>query len=355
LQLLEDRLTVLVLRLLGHRWPKQIEAGEPVPTWADSDGIIPLVAGTGSRTLAELVRERLYAEDGAVSAQQVENLLEELTKLTLEQWLRTRFFDHHISQFKHRPIAWHLASTPLRGSNKIDAGKGNNKKKAGPAGQRMPAFECFLYYHACPGDTLARIRTQYVEPLIQQERVTINQSQTLLDGVASDDTLAQIARERIRELEAFTEKLRRVEEQAFACPELIKVVEGEPLDRWSGDGLEALSSSAGLRRQEESWQVDINDGVRVNIAPLQLFGVLTKDVLNTKDARKAIADRVRWRADERRWVREGKLPRCGWMDNRVPASPAWDCLAGQRETEQLRLAQKRLDLQTNESEEEVEA
>ena len=44
LRLLEDRLSVLVLRLLGHRWPRQIEAGEPVPSWADADGIIPLTA-----------------------------------------------------------------------------------------------------------------------------------------------------------------------------------------------------------------------------------------------------------------------------------------------------------------------
>ena len=39
---MEDRLTVLVLRLLGHRWPRQIEAGEAVPDWADTDGIISL-------------------------------------------------------------------------------------------------------------------------------------------------------------------------------------------------------------------------------------------------------------------------------------------------------------------------
>ena len=45
LRLLEDRLSVLILRLLGHRWPKQLEVGEPIPAWASSDGIIPLVSG----------------------------------------------------------------------------------------------------------------------------------------------------------------------------------------------------------------------------------------------------------------------------------------------------------------------
>ena len=48
--------------------------------------------------------------------------------------------------------------------------------------------------------------------------------------------------------------------------------------------------------------------VRVNIAPLQKAGLLAADVLAKKDVDKAIADRAQWRADERRWCREGKLP-----------------------------------------------
>lgn len=52
-RLLEDRLSVLVLRLLGHRWPKQIEANEPIPAWAEQNGIIPLVNGTGKIMLVE--------------------------------------------------------------------------------------------------------------------------------------------------------------------------------------------------------------------------------------------------------------------------------------------------------------
>ncbi len=64
--------------------------------------------------------------------------------------------------------------------------------------------------------------------------------------------------------------------------------------------------------QESLYAPDINDGVRVNIAPLQKAGVLAADVLAPKDVDKAIADRAEWRADERRWVREGKLPQPGW-------------------------------------------
>ena len=57
---------------------------------------------------------------------------------------------------------------------------------------------------------------------------------------------------------------------------------------------------------------DANDGVRVNVAPLQKAGLLAGDVIAKKDVEKAIGDRAEWRADERRWCREGKLPKCGW-------------------------------------------
>ena len=125
----------------------------------------------------------------------------------------------------------------------------------------------------------------------------------------------------------------------------------EPLDRWSGDGYLAPANREELLRNEQAWRVDINDGVRVNIAPLQLAGVLASDVLKAADAKKALADRARWRADERRWVRDGKLPRCGWMDERVPESPRWTEREPERVAEQIKLEQKRQALQSRHAEE----
>jgi len=335
LRLLEDRLCVLVLRLLGHRWPKQLEAGELVPAWASSDGIIPLVARTGEASLAEQVRARLRAEDGELVVQQAEALLTELTGQSLEEWLRRRFFSRHMSQFKYRPIAWHLASTPAH----------NGNKKRGWA-QRGPAFECLLYYHACSGDALARIRMQYVELLLRAERQKMQDAYLFKDEAAS-----VLANACIQELEAFVEKLRFIEEQGFAYPELEKFMSVEPLDRWSGDGYLAPTNRDELLRNEQAWHVNINDGVRVNIAALQLAGVLASDVLKTADAKKALADRARWRADERRWVREGKLPRCGWMDEQVPESQRWTEREPERIAEQIKLEQKRQALQGRQAEE----
>lgn len=323
-RLQEDRLTVLVLRLLGHRWPRQIEAGEPVPDWADTHGIMTVTSGTGEPTAAERLRERLRAEEGDLGAQRTEAVLQELTGLTLEEWVRRQFFTRHVRQFKYRPIAWHLASAP----------QGGNGKRAGA--RRQPAFECLVYYHACAGDVLARLRSQYLLPLILVEQRRAEDARR-----AGDETGAALAAERIIELEAFAAKLRQVDEEGFACSELDKLVATEPLDRWSGDGHQAPSDRGELLRRERTWHVDTNDGVRVNIAPLLLAGVLAADVLKTADARKAIADRARWRADERRWVREGKLPRCGWMGDDVPESPRWRELAPQREAERRKLEEKR--------------
>ena len=142
-------------------------------------------------------------------------------------------------------------------------------------------------------------------------------------------------------MEDFAARLVQVEEMGFACAELDAALADEPLDRWAGDGTLSPESRADLLAQERAWQVDVNDGVRVNIAPLQAAGLTAGNVLAKKDVGKAIADRARWRSDERRWVRAGKLPRCGWMDDSVPESPRWTALAPEREAERRRLEEKR--------------
>jgi hypothetical protein len=55
--------------------------------------------------------------------------------------------------------------------------------------------------------------------------------------------------------------------------------------------------------------------VRVNIAPLQKYRLLAADVLASRGLDRAIEDRAVWRADERRWCREGKLPNPGWWEH----------------------------------------
>jgi hypothetical protein len=121
----------------------------------------------------------------------------------------------------------------------------------------------------------------------------------------------------LNEKTAAADKLRD-EIKAWKCPEA-RTWEGwlaaQPMyDAISGlDGVhQPPQSVTEWVEQESAYAPDIDDGVRVNIAPLQKAGILAAEVLAAKDVDKAIADRAEWRADERRWCREGKLPQPGW-------------------------------------------
>ena len=292
-----DRFTVMILRMLGHRWPKQIEAGEPVPDWADADGIIPLTSGTGEATLLERVRARIAEEFPGGSVAAIEREFEEVVGKSLEDWLNTEFFKHHTKQFKKRPIAW-----------QVQSGKFTKK--------RQPAFACMIYYHKLDGDTLHKIKNQYVGPLRQRYETEIRG----IEGIpAASRTEVQEQRFReleglIAELKAFGEILTDAAENGFSSKTLEKIAKSEPLDSWcSIDGTRpAPADREAFLRQEMSYIPDINDGVRVNVVPLQKAGLLAAEVIAKKDLEKAISDRAEWRADERRWCREGKLPECGW-------------------------------------------
>jgi len=292
-----DRFTVMILRMLGHRWPKQIEAGEPVPDWADADGIIPLTSGSGEATLLERVRARNTEEFPGGSGSAIEREFEELMDKSLEEWLHLEFFKHHTKQFKKRPIAW-----------QVQSGRFTKKKQ--------PAFACMVYYHKLDEDTLYKIKNQYVGPLRQKYETEMRGIEGIPAGSRSE-TQEKRYRELgdlIAELKVFGETLTEVMENGFASKELDKIAKKEPLDAWcSIDGAKpAPVDLDAFLRQERSFIPDINDGVRVNIAPLQKAGLLAGDVIAKKDLEKAISDRAEWRADERRWCREGKLPRCGW-------------------------------------------
>lgn len=292
-----DRFTVIILRMLGHRWPKQIEAGETVPDWADADGIIPLTSGAGEETFLERLRMQIAREFPGSSVSAIEAEFEEVMGKSLEDWLHIEFFKHHTQQFKKRPIAW-----------QVQSGKFTKKKQ--------PAFACMVYYHKLDEDTLYKIKNQYVGPLRQKYETEMRG----IEGIPVESrNEAQEKRYRelgdlIAELKAFGDTLTGVAESGFASKTLEKIVKNEPLDAWcSTDGVKAFpADTEALLRQERSYIPDINDGVRVNVVPLQKAGLLAADVIAKKDLEKAVSDRAEWRADERRWCREGKLPKCGW-------------------------------------------
>ena len=300
----EDYVSVMVLRLLGHQWPREVEADEPLPSWADEDGIIPLTAGTTEPPLIARVRARLAEDFGADRAGAVEREFQEITGKPLAAWLTWDFFKRHISQFRKRPIAWQLASTVA-----------SNAKRRGRSGPHAaPAFACLLYYHRLDTDLLPKLRTQYVGQLRTGLQTELGALEKIPKRSPDQDARRVELEGKLEELKAFDEGLGLMLARGFASPALDVVAAKEPLDKWcSRDGrAPGPTSGDAFLAQEGRYDPDLNDGVRVNIAPVQHAGLLTADVLAAKEVEKAIADRSEWRADERRLCREAKLPQPGW-------------------------------------------
>jgi len=304
-----DHFTVMALRMLGHRWPRQVEANEPVPEWAEPSGIIPISEGAGAESLISRVRKRIAAEFGTERVSSIEREFEEIMGVPLETWLARDFFRNHISQFRKRPIAWQLQSI----AEPANAGKSKGAKRKTRAAN-APAFSCLMYYHRLDDQLLGTVRTQYLRPMRLRMETELNDLERLTTRTADQDDRRGELLLRIEELKDFEAKLEGVEAGGFASEQLNRIAAKEALDKWtSPDGKrEHPGTRDAFLAQEKRYDPDINDGVRVNIAPLQKAGLLAADVLAAKDLDKAISDRAQWRADERRWCREGKLPRPGW-------------------------------------------
>ncbi len=304
---MEDNFSIMVIRLLGHCWPRQIKAGEPVPDWADKDGIIPITECYGEKILLERVRERIANEFPGGIVTSIEREFEEIVGMSLEKWLSGPFFVRQISQFKKRPIVWIIESKPI--SNPASKGRKRSSRASSE-----PVFSCLVYYHKLDSDLLPKIRTQYVGPLKIRYETELRVLERTKNPTADQSARKVQLGNWIEELKTFDLRLETVIRDGFDSDILKNILDKEPLDIWtSRDGAAPHpNTKEELIIQEKRYYPDINDGVRVNIAPLQKAGLLATDVIANKDIDKAISDRAEWRADERRWCRQGKLPKPGW-------------------------------------------
>jgi hypothetical protein len=304
IRFVEDYLSVVVLRLLGHSWPRELEAQESAAAWTDENGIIPLTEGMSEAPLIARVRACLASDFGGEHAGAVEREFQEITGKPLGVWLASDFFKRHISQFRKRPVVWQLASS----------GKSNAKRRGGGTAQSGPAFSCMIYYHRLDADLLPKLRTHYIGQLRSSLQTELGSLEKMPERSAAQDARRLELDGKLEELKALDALIEQVISSGFTSAALNSLASNEPLDKWtSRDGREsAWTSREAFLAQERKYIPDLNDGVRINISPLQRAGVLAADVLAAKDIEKAIADRAQWRADERRWCREGKLQRPGW-------------------------------------------
>ena len=221
-------LHVAVARLLGYRWPAELDdnmeladtssangsiVAKALASFADEDGIVCISPVRGEASAADRLLNLLAAAYGdAWSNDTLAALLKSAGHAgkTLETWLREKFFAQHCKLFKHRPFIWHIWDGLRDG------------------------FAALVNYHKLDAKLLETLIYTYLGDWISRQK------QDIAGGVDG-------AQERLVAAENLKKRL-----------ELI--LEGEsPHDifvRWKP-----------LEKQPIGWDPDLNDGVRLNIRP----------------------------------------------------------------------------------------
>lgn len=230
----ETVLQVAVARLLGYRWPAELdpkmELASEQRDWVNqSEALLPLSSSSGIVCIPPVCGEtgatdRLlnllaaaYGKDWSTDI-----LLQLLSASdnagkSLERWLRDKFFLQHCRLFHHRPFIWQIWD----GLN--------------------DGFSALVNYHQLDFKKLEALTYTYLGDWIARQR------QNAVQKVEGSD-------EKLAAAEGLKSKL-----------ELI--LHGEkPYDifvRWKP-----------IEQQSIGWHPDINDGVRLNIRPFMTAGVL---------------------------------------------------------------------------------
>jgi len=247
----ENPLQVSLARLLGYRWPAEVESVE-----AASSGLINNVAGSNVySTLADDAKELikqvkafddLTDEDGILCIPPVNGELAGSERLrsylqavyganwnnntisqlftkegakesNLEDWLRGSFFEQHCKLFQNRPFIWHIWDG------------------------RKDGFSALVNYHKLNKENLQRLIFTYLGDWIRQCEAKKKSGESGAEGLLSSANKLKEKLEAILEGEA---------------PHDIFV-------RWKS-----------LAQQSIGWKPDLNDGVRLNIRPFVEAGVL---------------------------------------------------------------------------------
>lgn len=220
-------LHIAVARLLGYRWPAELDAEmelaaeqrewvdrcEALLPLADDDGIVCVPPVRGEANAETRLRDLLAAAYGDKWSNQTEaKLLASAGHAgkSLESWLREKFFSQHCKLFGHRPFIWHIWDGLSDG------------------------FSVLVNYHQLDHKNLETLIYTYLGDWISRQKQDIASG---IDGAQEKLAAAQVLKERL---------------------ELI--LEGEaPNDifvRWKP-----------LAEQAIGWNPDLNDGVRLNIRP----------------------------------------------------------------------------------------
>lgn len=259
-------LHVAVARLVGYKWPRQINSNftdwttpsqDDLTAMADEDGILCLSPARGEEAASERLREILAVSfpNEWSNAKEKELLLENAAANNskkvasgLSEWISKIFFSEHCKIFQSRPFIWQVWDGNPHGFNALI----NYHKLASPNGQGRKTLELLTYSYL--GDWIDR------QKLDQAEGIN-----------GADDRLAAAL-----DLQG----------------QLKKILKGEPpydiFVRWKP-----------LHQQSIGWDPDINDGVRPNIRPF-LSAQLRKGGKAGAGILRAKPGTIKWKKDNGR-------------------------------------------------------
>jgi len=224
-----------VWRLLSYVTKRVVEA--------DEDGIVPFIPVSGEAPLIDRFHQELATLFPEHDVNQIEveitNELKRKVKgyrrvTSIGEWFEDVFFQYHVSLYKKRPILWNVASSQGRGT---------------------PAFSALVHYHKFDRDRFGKLRGSYLYDAIRNFR---------------------------REAALAAREGRTEERQEWQA----RLEEAEELDRrlrWIQEGQNAPQADVDCRiltpwkteeERPKGWDPDLDDGVAVNIAPLERAGVL---------------------------------------------------------------------------------
>lgn len=174
---------------------------------ADADGIIPLTEMHWFEDDAtHRIQEFLTAVWGKDTldanmlwlAESLDKKANETAEDTIRRYLASKFYKDHMQTYKKRPIYWLFSSG------------------------KQGAFQALVYLHRYNESTLARMRTEYVMPLISKMAAMVN---SLQSEIENSDSAAEIKRKEKElqnlhkqqaELSSFEEKLRHYADQRIS-------------------------------------------------------------------------------------------------------------------------------------------
>jgi hypothetical protein len=207
----------------------------------DEDGIVPFLQVSDETPLLERVRlelAKLFPDRDVNTVEaEINNELKQKVKgydrvANIQEWLENVFFAYHVSLYKSRPIFWHIASSQ---------------------GKKPASFAALVHYLRFDRDRMAKVRGTYLREAMDVFRREA--AQAAKDG-RTEDRLEWQAR--LEEGQGFETRLQRVQEGYHQGSDDYRI-----LAPWKAE-----------QEQPKGWSPDIDDGVKVNIEPLQRAGVL---------------------------------------------------------------------------------